>query len=80
MLIEDKQKIEANVQKVVSQSVLRKMERLADESKRDDISKAIFAKRMLYIFAGVFALVVAIYLVSPQFIMSVLRTATASIR
>jgi hypothetical protein len=79
MLIEDKQKLDENVRKVVSQSALRKLRGLADESKRDDISKVIFAKRMLFVFAGIFVLVLAISLISPQFIVGALRTATASI-
>jgi hypothetical protein len=79
MLSEDKQKLDENVQKVVSQSALKKMGLLADEAKMDDISKALFARRMLYAFAGVCALAVAIFLISPQFIIGFLRTATASI-
>jgi hypothetical protein len=63
---EDGKLIIAKVDAIVSDSALRKMELLAEELKRDDISKAIFAKRMLYIFAIVFAAMVAAYLIAPQ--------------
>jgi hypothetical protein len=63
---EDRDLLDANVRKVVSQSAIRKLGQFADESKQDDISKAIFAKRMLYVFAGIFAAAVAVYLTAPQ--------------
>jgi hypothetical protein len=75
---EDQDLLDANVRKVVSQSAIRKLGQLADESKRDDINKAIFAKRMLYVFAGIFVLAAAIFLISPQSIIGILRSATTS--
>jgi hypothetical protein len=41
-------------------------------------SKAIFAKRMLCVFTVFFAVAAAVYLIAPQSIIGILRTATAS--
>jgi hypothetical protein len=75
---EDKDLLDANVRKIISQSAIRKLGQLADESKRDDISKAIFAKRMLCVFTVFFAVAAAVYVIAPQSIIGILRTATAS--
>jgi hypothetical protein len=75
---EEQDLLKANVRQVVGQSAMRKLSTLANDSKRDDINNTIFAKRMLCGFVFIFAAAVAVYLISPQSIIGILRTATAS--
>ena len=77
---EDKVLLDANVRRVVGVSALRRIRQLVDEHNEDDLHRKVLAKYMVIAFGAGATLLTLSCLVSPQFVISILRSLVSFVR
>ena len=77
---EDKHLLNAKVRRAVGMSALRRLRVLVDEWQEDDRTKATIARRASYAIGVSVILLTVLFLISPEAMMTALRSVTALTR